>query len=76
MGVIPASMFVSCSGDFLLVTKLWGDDTLSLKFPITLRTEPIKGMKFTRSTSFLAQVNEIYMIIRTLFHGKLKVSEI
>ncbi|KAB8103094.1 hypothetical protein EE612_035316, partial [Oryza sativa] len=33
---------LTSAGDFLLVTKLWGDDTLSLKFPITLRTEPIK----------------------------------
>lgn len=33
---------LTSAGDFLSVTKLWGDDTLSLKFPITLRTEPIK----------------------------------
>uniref|UniRef100_J3MFT5 Alpha-L-arabinofuranosidase B arabinose-binding domain-containing protein n=1 Tax=Oryza brachyantha TaxID=4533 RepID=J3MFT5_ORYBR len=33
---------LTSAGDFLSVTKLWGNDTLSLQFPITLRTEPIK----------------------------------
>lgn len=32
----------STSGGFLTVTKFWGDDTLTLRFPITLRTEAIK----------------------------------
>lgn len=35
----------SLAGDFLTLTKLWGDDTLVLQFPINLRTEAIKGMK-------------------------------
>ncbi|KAG8094802.1 hypothetical protein GUJ93_ZPchr0012g21787 [Zizania palustris] len=30
------------AGDFLSITKVWGNDTLSLQFPITLRTETIK----------------------------------
>ncbi|KAF0914191.1 hypothetical protein E2562_027607 [Oryza meyeriana var. granulata] len=33
---------LTSAGDFLSVTKLWGNDTLSLRFPITLRTELIK----------------------------------
>ncbi|KAL6874164.1 hypothetical protein ACP4OV_014246 [Aristida adscensionis] len=32
----------STSGGFLSMTRLWSNDTLSLKFPITLQTEPIK----------------------------------
>ncbi|GJM97981.1 hypothetical protein PR202_ga14951 [Eleusine coracana subsp. coracana] len=32
----------SNAGGFLSVTKLWGDDNLTLQFPITLRTEAIK----------------------------------
>ncbi|KAL6603831.1 hypothetical protein ACP70R_044192 [Stipagrostis hirtigluma subsp. patula] len=32
----------SSNGGFLSVTRFWGDDTLTLKFPITLRTEAIK----------------------------------
>jgi hypothetical protein len=32
------------AGGFLTITKLWANDTLTLHFPITLRTEAIKGM--------------------------------
>jgi hypothetical protein len=44
------------TGDFLTLTKLWGDDTLLLRFPINLRTEAIKGTKCrTMSESFWAE---------------------
>ncbi|CAM0910020.1 unnamed protein product [Alopecurus aequalis] len=33
---------LTSAGDFLTLTKLWGDDTLLLRFPINLRTEAIK----------------------------------
>lgn len=33
---------LTSAGDFLSVTKLWGNDTVLLQFPITLRTEAIK----------------------------------
>lgn len=33
---------LTSAGDFLTLTKLWGDDTLVLQFPINLRTEAIK----------------------------------
>lgn len=42
------SCFMLCNflaAGFLTVAKLWDEDTLTLKFPITLRTEAIKGMK-------------------------------
>jgi hypothetical protein len=44
--VMPAACFLFCfvAGGFLTLTKLWADDTLTLQFPITLRTEAIKGM--------------------------------
>jgi hypothetical protein len=46
----------SLAGDFLTLTKLWGDDTLLLRFPINLRTEAIKGMKSqTMFKSFCAE---------------------
>jgi hypothetical protein len=40
-----ASCSVLLAGGFLTVTKLWDEDTLTLKFPIALRTEAIKGME-------------------------------
>ncbi|KQK17675.2 hypothetical protein BRADI_1g36017v3 [Brachypodium distachyon] len=33
---------LTSAGDFLTLTKLWGDDILLLQFPINLRTEAIK----------------------------------
>lgn len=34
------------------MTKLWAEDTLTLQFPITLRTEAIKGMKSMKKHKF------------------------
>ncbi|KAM0914992.1 hypothetical protein ACQ4PT_011144 [Festuca glaucescens] len=39
---LPPKMPRGWGGDFLTLTKLWGDDTLLLGFPINLRTEAIK----------------------------------
>uniref|UniRef100_A0A453SKZ0 Alpha-L-arabinofuranosidase B arabinose-binding domain-containing protein n=1 Tax=Aegilops tauschii subsp. strangulata TaxID=200361 RepID=A0A453SKZ0_AEGTS len=39
---LTSAAYRSLAGDFLTLTKLWGDDTLVLQFPINLRTEAIK----------------------------------
>lgn len=36
---------LTSAGDFLTLTKLWGDDILLLQFPINLRTEAIKDYR-------------------------------
>jgi hypothetical protein len=48
----PASCFcIVLAGGFLSVTRPWRDDILTLQFPITLRTEAIKGTKINTNIS-------------------------
>jgi len=48
---------VLLAGGFLTVTKHWDEDTLTLKFPITLTTEAIKGIKSETASALILFVS-------------------
>ncbi|CAN6169416.1 unnamed protein product [Urochloa humidicola] len=63
----------SSNGGFLMVTKLWSEDTLTLKFPITLRTEEIKDDR-----PEYASIQAVLFgphLLAGLTHGKLPVTD-
>ncbi|CAL5039367.1 unnamed protein product [Urochloa decumbens] len=63
----------SSDGGFLTVAKLWSEDTLILKFPITLRTEPIKDDR-----PEYASIQAVLFgphLLAGLTHGKLPVTD-
>ncbi|CAN6201125.1 unnamed protein product [Urochloa humidicola] len=63
----------SSDGGFLTVTKVWSEDTLTLKFPITLRTEAIKDDR-----PEYASIQAVLFgphLLAGLTHGKLPVTD-
>ncbi|CAN6194357.1 unnamed protein product [Urochloa humidicola] len=63
----------SSNGGFLTVTKLWSKDTLTLKFPVTLRTEAIKDDR-----PEYASIQAVLFgphLLAGLTHGKLPVTD-
>ncbi|CAD6336301.1 unnamed protein product [Miscanthus lutarioriparius] len=63
----------STDGGFLTVTKLWADDTLTLQFPITLRTEAIKDDR-----SEYGSIQAVLFgphLLAGLTHGKVPVTD-
>lgn len=63
----------STNGGFLTITKLWANDTLTLHFPITLRTEAIKDDR-----PEYASIQAVLFgphLLAGLTHGKLPVTD-
>ncbi|RLN11376.1 hypothetical protein C2845_PM09G18460 [Panicum miliaceum] len=61
----------SSNGGFLTVTKHWDEDTLALKFPITLRTEAIKRPEYASIQAVLFGPH----LLAGLTHGNLPVTD-
>jgi hypothetical protein len=63
------------SGSFLSVTKQWDSgDHLTLQLPINLRTEAIKGLKFTPFFTVCINKIQLRLIYCRLIHHKLLIS--